>query len=90
MSKITVTQEQITSILENSQIKVMSINDKTTIVICTLPNGFVFVESSSCVDPANYNEEIGHEICINRIANKLWELEGYMLQEYEYRKGNLN
>ena len=42
--------------------------------------GFVIVESSSCVDPINYSEVMGTSICIDRIKNKLWELEGYKLQ----------
>jgi hypothetical protein len=76
----TVTQAQIGAILEKSDIKVQTVGSKTTIVHCVLPNGFVIVESSSCVDPANYDETLGAEICLNRIENKLWELEGYVLQ----------
>lgn len=54
--------------------------DKCTLVCVKLENGFVLTESSACVDPANYNEEIGKEICFERIKNKIWELEGYRLQ----------
>ena len=53
---------------------------KCTIVAVQLKNGFVLVESSSCVDPINYSEAIGMSICIERIKNRLWELEGYKLQ----------
>lgn len=77
----TVTQEQINKILLKSQVVTQTVGSKTTIVHCTLPNGFIIVESSSCVDPANYNEELGHNICMQRIENKLWELEGYKLQD---------
>lgn len=59
----------------------MNINNKTTIVVATLPNKFVIVESSSCVDPANFDEQIGQDICMDRITNKIWELEGYCLQK---------
>ena len=45
-----------------------------------LKNGFVIVESSVCVDPKNFDIEIGREICGNRIKDKIWELEGYNLQ----------
>ena len=54
--------------------------DKCTLVCVKLENGFVLTESSACVDPANYNEEIGKEICFERIKNKIWELEGYRSQ----------
>lgn len=48
--------------------------------MATLPNGFVIVESSSCVDPANFDMKVGEEICMDRLVNKIWELEGYKLQ----------
>jgi hypothetical protein len=75
-----VTQAQINEILSNSQIEVQTLFDKTTVVTAKLPNGFIIVESSSCVDPANYCETLGKDICLKRIENKVWELEGYKLQ----------
>jgi len=54
--------------------------DKITIVIATLKNGFTIVESSACVDPKNYNEEIGAEICKERIKNQVWNHLGFLLQ----------
>ncbi|MFT8930026.1 MAG: Gp49 family protein [Sporolactobacillus sp.] len=81
MSANIVTQEHIDEIFEHSEIKVQTVFNKTTIVSAKLPNGFVIVESTGCVDPANYSEEIGKEICIERIKNKIWELEGYLLQD---------
>ncbi|MCO7177023.1 Gp49 family protein [Sporolactobacillus kofuensis] len=81
MSTNIVTQEHIDDIFKHSEIKVQTVFDKTTVVSAKLPNGFVIVESTGCVDPANYSEEIGKEICIERIKNKIWELEGYLLQD---------
>lgn len=54
--------------------------DKTTIVVATLANGFIITESSSCVDPANFNMDIGYNICKERIQNRVWEMLGFMLQ----------
>lgn len=54
--------------------------DKTTVVHATLVNGFIITESSSCVDVANFNMDIGASICKERINNKLWEMLGFMLQ----------
>ena len=48
--------------------------------MATLPNGFIIVESSSCVDPANYNQSLGEQICMDKIVGKIWYLEGYKLQ----------
>lgn len=54
--------------------------DKITIVIATLRNGFTIVESSACVDPKNYDEKIGAEICKERIKNQVWNHLGFLLQ----------
>ena len=79
--KNTVTQEQINNLIAESDIKVSTIFDKVTVVSLKLPSGFVITESSACVDPANYDESLGRELCLQRIENKLWELEGYALQK---------
>ena len=76
----TVTYEQIKELMERATIHVETIFGKCTIVTVQLENGFVLTESSACVDPANYDQEIGASICLERIKNKLWELEGYRLQ----------
>lgn len=60
--------------------EVFTKKDKITIVIATLRNGFTIVESSACVDPKNYNEEIGAEICKERIKNQVWNHLGFLLQ----------
>lgn len=53
---------------------------KTTVVVCTLVNGFAITASSACVDPANYDEQIGAEICMKIIKDKIWFLLGFLLQ----------
>ena len=81
-----VTVDQIDKIVAATNFKTETVYGKTTIVTAKLPNGFVIVESSACVDPANYDEELGAAICRERIINKIWELEGYKLQDEFYRK----
>jgi hypothetical protein len=81
LSQNTVTKEQIDEIIEYSMFDVQTVLGKCTVVTCMLPNGFIIVESSACVDPANYDEKLGAEICKERIINKVWELEGYKLQD---------
>lgn len=80
----TVTQAMVDYILDNSDIDVVTMFDKCTVVACRLPNGFIIVESSACVDPDNYNKELGKKICMKKIEDKVWELEGYLLQEKVY------
>lgn len=89
MSKNTVTQLQIDALMAGSQFDVETYFDKVTVVVAKLPNGFTIVESSACVDPVNYNEAIGVEICKKRIENELWQLEGYLLQEKLHNAGQL-
>lgn len=78
----TITEEYIAEIMENSEFETHTVFDKCTIVSCRLPNGFVITESSACVSPENYDEELGAEICFDKIADKIWELEAYRLQQH--------
>lgn len=59
---------------------VTKIEEKTTVVTCELVNGFMMVESSSCVSAENYDEEVGVTLCKERLENKVWELLGFLLQ----------
>lgn len=79
-----VTEEYIDEILDNSKIVYSTVFDKCTVVSCQLPNGFVITEYSACVSPENYDEEMSKEICLNKIKDKVWELEAYLLQQMIY------
>ena len=63
-----------------SSIETKTMGEKTTVVRCVLRNGFEIWETSTCVDQRNYNQEIGEQICMERIKNKIWELLGFLLQ----------
>ena len=82
----TVTEEMVREIMENSEFETYTAFGKCTVVSCRLPNGFVITEYSACVSPDNYNAEIGEEICINKIADKIWELEAYRLQQWMWEE----
>lgn len=75
-----VTKEDVDNILANTFIKTEKYGDKTTVVKATLPNGFVIIADSSCVDPKNFDMSIGEQECMKKIEDKIWELEGYRLQ----------
>ena len=79
-----VSEEHVEWIIANSEFETHTVFDKCTIVSCKLPNGFVIVESSACVSPENYDENLGEAICISKIEDKIWELEGYNLQQRLY------
>lgn len=62
------------------------ISEKFTICIITLENGFEVTGESACVDPKNYDREIGERIAKENAFEKIWLLEGYLLQEKLYLK----
>lgn len=80
MSNNKITENQVNEILKNSEIVVNTLWGKCTVMAVQLPNGFTIVEHCGCVDPANYKEEIGKQICLDKIKNEIWKLEGYKLQ----------
>lgn len=80
MNDNTVTLEHITKIFTDSIKKTSTIFGKCYLMAVQLPSGFIIVESSACVDVENYNEQMGKQICTERVMNKIWELEGYKLQ----------
>ena len=51
-----------------------------TIVAWNLPNGFTISTESGCVNPNNYDRQIGVDICREHLRNKLWELYGFKLK----------
>jgi len=80
--KNTVTQEQVDACIVEKEIKTVElVGKKHTIVAVKLKNGFTCIETSTCVDPSNYDENVGTQVCLERIKNKIWLLEGYLLQQ---------
>lgn len=59
---------------------VTTMGDKCTVVRAVLRNGFEIVESSACVSPENYDEELGEKICMKKVEDKVWFLLGFLLQ----------
>lgn len=53
---------------------------KTTLVKAKTLSGFEQIEASSCVDPSNYDEEIGVNCCMKRIEDTIWKCLGFVLQ----------
>lgn len=59
---------------------VFRFGEKTTLVKAKALTGFALIETSSCVDPENYDPETGRKICAERIESKIWEMLGFVLQ----------
>ena len=81
----TVTQAEVNENMKDVLVRtVEEFGKPTTYVTVRMKNGFTLRESTTCVDPANYNEEIGKKLCLKRIEDKVWYLLGYALQEKLY------
>jgi len=82
MIKNKLTDSDIESMIVKEEYKKMG--EKTCVGCFTLANGFEIVTSSACVDPANFDLELGKNYCRQHAINKIWELEGYRLQQRRY------
>ena len=56
------------------------------VMVCelTLRNGFTVRGEAAVVSKANFNEDVGRKISRENARNKVWELEGYLLQQRLY------
>ena len=68
----------IDEIISKSEIKTCTYFGNCLVMAAKLPNGFVVVTSSGCIDPANFSREIGKEICMEHLRDEVWKLEGYV------------
>ena len=73
-----ITQETVDAFM--GEITASKFDEKTTIVVADTFTGFKQYEVSSCVDPANYDEEIGKQIGTRRIEDTVWKCLGFALQ----------
>lgn len=53
---------------------------KTTLLRVVLINGFELFVTSSCVDPENYDHELGKKYAMEKAEDKIFELLGFLLQ----------
>lgn len=72
------TPEKIDSVIFDAEYHVF--NGKLTVCCLTLINGFTVTGESSCVSLENYDKELGEKIAYKNARDKVWMLEGYLLQ----------
>lgn len=87
---ITVDNSFLVDVLDGARIKIFNVFDKCTIVAVRLNNGFVLVESSNCFDHKDKFSDVGIELCLYKITDKIMEHEAYSQYEfaditYEYK-----
>lgn len=73
-----VVEDDVEAFIKSTELK--KVDEKTTLVTCKTLTGFVQHEASSCVDPKNYNEELGKKYGKERIKSRLWYAMGFVLQ----------
>ena len=73
-----ISQEMVDDFIQETWTQ--TLGNKCTVVRAKLRNGFEIVESSACVSAENYDENLGHEICMEKIKDKVWLLLGFLLQ----------
>ena len=67
-----------------TNVDVITVGAKTTVVNAHTLTGFDTVKHSSCVDPKNYNEELGKQYAMEEVINSLWAHLGFVLQWAKY------
>lgn len=78
---ITVTKQQVQENMKDVLCKTEIEWGKPVTYVCVrMKNGFTLRESTTCVDPNNYSEEVGKQICLEKIEDKIWSYLGYELQ----------
>lgn len=81
IKKNIVTIEEVKANMHDVFVTTLQLFDKpVTFVDVRMLNGFTIRESTTYVDPANYDEEIGKQVCLKRIEEKIWMLLGYEKQ----------
>lgn len=73
-----ISPEMVESFISASE--ALKLDAKTALLKVETLSGFVQYEVSSCVDPKNFDMELGTAICKERIKNTLWLCLGFVLQ----------
>lgn len=67
-----------------TDVEVMTVGEKTTVVNAHTRSGFDTVRHASCVDPKNYSEELGKQYVMEEVVNSLWSHLRFVLQWAKY------
>lgn len=75
-----VTAEQIDSLIDNAETEEHIFWRKELVVSYLLQSGFTVSGRAACVDPENFDIVLGRSLAAKDAKSKLWQLEGYLLQ----------
>ena len=74
------TPESIDAVIVDESYTVLP-SGKVMVCELTLANGFTVRGEAATVSKENFNEEIGRKISRANARDKVWEVEGYLLQQ---------
>ncbi len=80
-----VTKEDLEHLVARSNTTFTNPAGTLTHCVITLPCSYTVTGESACVDPANYDKELGEKYALEQAVEKLWPLEGYLLANDIYR-----
>ena len=80
----TITNGDVHGFACDERILTSKIGEKTAVAQVPCITGFEFTETSACVDPANYNQEIGVGLALDKIKGQIWSHLGFVLQWAKY------
>ena len=80
-----VTKTSLDNLVAESEVTYTNPVGTLTHCVITLPCGYTVTGESACVDPANYNKELGEKYALENAVENLWALEGYLLSNDIYR-----
>jgi len=74
------------NLLEKSvkHVEYLKLGQKTTVAFLTVVNGFEIVGTSGCVDPKDFNFEIGKHFALVDALNQLGKFQGYYNQQMNH------
>jgi hypothetical protein len=81
--------EDLETLIDNAPKEHHIFFNKVLVVEYLLPNGFSVQGRAPVVDPKNFDIEIGRKIAREDAIDKLWLLEGYLLQQRLHDEGKL-
>ena len=85
IENVQVTQEEIDKLVKEGTVNVITMpNGVTTYVELELESGFKIIETSTCSSKDIYDENIGLEICMGKIKDRLWDF--YSFYKFQTRK----
>ena len=80
MTKVPVTEEQIAENMQDVLVKTeIEFGKSVTYVTVRMKNGFTLRDFTTCDDPANYDEEMGKKLCLDKIKSRIRHLLSYTL-----------